>query len=80
MKKLIFATLLAMTLLTGCNRQILDTTWSFNYAIIDTNDGGHVEGGVRSWRDYENSDMLQIELEDGKTYLCHSSDVTLISK
>ena len=80
MKKLIFAALLAMTLLTGCNRQIIDTTWSFNYAIIDTNDGNHIEGVVQSWNDYENSDMMQIELEGGKTYFCHSSDVTMISK
>lgn len=80
MKKLIFAALLAVTLLTGCNAQIIDTTWTYDYAIIDTNDGNHVEGEVRSWRDYENSDILQVEMADGKTYLCHSSDVTLISR
>lgn len=33
-KKLIAEILLTSTLLIGCNRQILDTTWNFNKAII----------------------------------------------
>ena len=71
--------LLAVTLLTGCNKQVLDLTYSYEYAIIGLPNGEVVEGKVTSWTDYEDGDQLQVKI-DGKTYLVHSSNVVLISK
>ena len=83
MKKLI-AFLLALVLilgvmvLTGCNKQMVDLTYSYEYAIIGLPNGETVEGKVSSWTDYEDGDQLQVKI-DGKTYLVHSSNVVLIS-
>lgn len=82
MKKFICVTLVAimlMTCLVGCNQQILDTTWSFERAIIFLPNGEKIEGDVTSWKDFESSDMIQVVI-DGKTYLTHSSNVVLISE
>jgi len=64
--------------LTGCNKQMVDLTYSYEYAIIGLPNGEVVEGKVSSWTDYEDGDQLQIKI-DGKTYLVHSSNVVLIS-
>lgn len=65
---------------TGCgNQSIIDTTWKFEKAIIFLPDGSQIEGEVKSWKDYENSDMIQVTIGD-KTYLTHSSNVILISE
>ena len=64
--------------LAGCNRQIIDTTWSFERAIIFLPDGEKIEGKVNSWGNYDNSNMIQVSV-DGKMYLTHSSNVVLIS-
>lgn len=59
------------------NRQIIDTTQRFDHAMIKLADGEIVEGRVDSWRDYENSDQIQVTI-NGTTYLIHSTNVTLI--
>ena len=84
MKKLIallLAVILVMgvMLLAGCNKQMVDLTYSYEYAIIGLPNGETVEGKVSSWTDYEDGDQLQVKI-DGKTYLVHSSNVVLISK
>ena len=84
MKKLIallLVVILALTvmLLAGCNKQLVDLTYSYEYAIIGLPNGETVEGKVSSWTDFEDGDQLQIRI-DGKTYLVHSSNVVLISK
>lgn len=80
MKKLISILLvLAMIFaLTACgyNRQIIDLDYKFNYAIIFLPDGSRIEGKVSSWKDFEQSDMIQLKI-DGITYLTHSSNVIL---
>lgn len=78
---LIIGTTVLMLVLTlvSCNHQIIDTTFSFERAIIYLPDGSIVKGKVESWGDYENSDQLQVKI-DGKTYLVHSSNVVLISE
>ena len=84
MKKII-AILLALVLilgaavLAGCNKQMVDLTYSYEYAIIGLPNGETVEGKVSSWTDFEDGDQLQVKI-DGKTYLVHSSNVVLISK
>lgn len=66
--------------LNGCgNRQIFDTTWTFERAIIFLPDGEKIDGPITSWNDYEGSDMIQVRIKD-KVYLTHSSNVILISE
>ena len=70
--------ILSFTLLSGCNKQLLDLTYSYEYAIIGLPNGEVVEGKVSSWTDFEDGDQLQVRI-NGKTYLVHSSNVVLIS-
>ena len=70
--------ILSAALLVGCNKQMVDLTYSYEYAIIGLPNGETVEGKVSSWTDYEDGDQLQVKI-DGKTYLVHSSNVVLIS-
>jgi hypothetical protein len=77
MKKYIITIFIsACIMLSGCNRTLVDTTWAYKYA--DIQGVGTVE--VASWRDYENSDMIQISATDGNTYLTHSVNVVLRTK
>ena len=69
---------LSVLLLTGCNKQMLDLTYSYEYAIIGLPNGEVVEGKVTSWTDFEDGDQIQVKIA-GKTYLVHSSNVVLIS-
>lgn len=82
MKKLIaiilLVALMALTL-CGCNKQILDTTYTFNYAILELPNGNVVEGKVQSWKDFEDGDQIQVKI-DGVMYLVHSSDIVLMNK
>lgn len=64
--------------LAGCNKQIMDLTYSYERAILQLPDGTIVEGKVQSWTDYADGDQIQVKI-DGKQYLIHSEDVVLIS-
>jgi len=70
--------LIGVLILAGCNKQLVDLTYSYEYAIIALPNGEIVEGKVTSWTDFEDGDQLQIKI-NGKTYLVHSSNVVLIS-
>ena len=84
MKKIIAVLLVAVLALSfalinvGCNKQMVDLTYSYERAIIYLPNGEIVDGKVTSWTDFEDGDQLQIKI-DGKTYLVHSSNVVLIS-
>lgn len=67
-----------VSLLVGCNRQIIDTTYHFDRAIVSLPNGEVIEGKLTSWRDYD-GDQIQVKIND-KTYLVHSSNVVLISE
>ena len=71
--------LLTVCLLSACNKQMVDLTYSYEYAIIGLPNGETGEGKVSSWTDFEDGDQIQVKI-DGKTYLVHSSNVVLISK
>lgn len=84
MKKIILVALLLISVLmmTGCslgNRQIgLDLKQSFDEAIIILHNGDEViEGKIDSWRDFDESDVVQVTIE-GVTYLTHYSNVILV--
>ncbi len=64
--------------LLGCNKQMVDLTYSYERAIIQLPNGEIVEGKVSSWTDFEDGDQIQVKI-DGKTYLVHSSNIVLIS-
>ena len=72
------AVLLTALVISGCNKQMVDLTYSYERAIICLPNGEIVEGRVTSWTDFEDGDQLQVRI-DGKTYLVHSSNVVLIS-
>ena len=83
MKKLIALLLAVIAVLSclvfsGCNKQMVDLTYSYEYAIIGLPNGETIEGKVSSWTDFEDGDQIQVRI-DGKTYLVHSSNVVLIS-
>ena len=70
---------LALVILTGCNKQLFDTTYSFDSAILTLPNGKVIEGKVESWTDYEDGDQIQVKI-DGKTYLVHSSNIVLVAE
>jgi len=80
---LIVILLVSVLALSGCasvgNRQIgLDWTQTFDEAIIILHNGEMIEGKVDSWRDFDESDVVQVTIE-GVTYLTHYSNVILIN-
>ena len=83
MKKILatlMITLLMLITLAGCgNKQVFDTTYTFNKAIIVLPNGKTIEGKVESWIDYEDGDQIQVKI-NGVTYLVHSSDIVLIKE
>lgn len=84
MKKRIVTVLLAAVLavgaLTGCgNKDMWDTVYTFDYAVIQLPNGEVVEGRVESWTDYEDGDQIQVKI-DGITYLISILNCTLIAE
>ena len=65
--------------LVGCNKQVFDTTYSYERAILCLPNGEVIEGKVQSWTDFEDGDQIQVKI-DGKQYLIHSEDIVLISE
>ena len=80
MKKLtaLVLALILMILMAGCNKQMVDLTYSYERAIISLPNGEVIDGKVSSWTDFEDGDQIQVRI-DGKTYLVHSSNIALIS-
>lgn len=81
MKKIfvVVASIAMILSMTGCNRQIIDTTFSYNRAIIHLPDGTVIDGKVQSWKDYEDGDQIQVKI-DGVTYLVDCMNIVLISE
>lgn len=75
MKKLL---LIALLFLTGCNVQVIDLNYKFNRAYIELPDGT-IEVEVLSWREYGESDMVQVTAVDGTIYYTHGLNVILIN-
>jgi len=68
----------ALLVMAGCNKQMVDLTYSYERAILCLPNGEVIEGKVSSWTDFEDGDQIQVKI-DGKTYLVHSSNIVLIS-
>lgn len=77
MKKIFLAlTLVLVLILSACNYQVVDFKYKFGKAMISLPDGTVIDGKLDSWRDYENSDQIQVVI-DGTTYLVHSVNCVL---
>lgn len=82
MKKKLLATILALGVvlsMSACNRQMIDLTYSYKYAIISLPNGEIIEGKVDSWRDFEDGDQFQVTV-NGVTYLVHATDAVLMTE
>ena len=79
MMKKVFAVILLLVVMCmcGCNKQIIDTTWKYDRAIIQLPDGTIVDGKVDSWKDFD-GDQIQVKI-GGVSYLVHSEDIALIA-
>lgn len=75
---LVIVLLVGLLVLVGCNKQVVDLTYSYERAILVLPNGEVIEGKVTSWTDFEDGDQIQVKI-DGKTYLVHSSNIVLIS-
>lgn len=70
--------------MTGCetsagyNVQVFDTNYKFNYAFIRISDDKTIEGKVKTWLDYDDSDMVQVTFTDDNVYYTHGSNIILI--
>ena len=67
MKKFILSLIAVFSLaLTGCNKQLIDTNYSFKRVhIFDTGECYEIS----SWRDFDDSDQIQVKLKTGETVL-----------
>ena len=82
MKKFIIGMLVGLMALSlvGCgNKNMFDTTYTFDRAIIELPNGEVVNGKVETWTDFEDGDQIQVKI-NGVTYLVHASDVVLIAE
>lgn len=66
-----------LIVLCACNQQIIDTTYSYKEVELKTADGSVISGKLKSWKDYENSDSIQVVIEGYGTYYTHISNVWL---
>lgn len=81
MKKIIalFMILLVLVTMVACgNKDVFDTVYTYDYAIIALPDGTSKKVEIKQWTDYEDGDQLQIKATDGTIYLVHSEDCVLI--
>ena len=74
---IILVVAMMLMFLTGCNRQVIDTTFSYDNAILALPDGSVISGKIESWKDYDDGDQIQVKI-DGTTYLVHSVNIVLI--
>ena len=75
---LIFIFVLGILTMAGCNKQIVDLNYKYNYAIVSLMNGELVEGEISAWNDYNDSDMIQVIFTDGNIYYSHGSNILLI--
>lgn len=81
MKKLILVIVLILSifLMSSCgNRTVgIDVYQTFTKAYVNIK-GEWKEFAVSSWRDFEDSDVVQIVTTDGNVYLTHYMNMVLV--
>ena len=89
MKRILVSILLVtmlVCLLAGCESQVKTgnrvtagkDVQTFTYCYIALGNEQMKEGYITQWRDYDDSDVVQV-LVDGKYYLTHYSNVVMIA-
>ena len=71
---------LLLTLASCGNKQIFDTTYKFDYALVQFPDGTCEKIEIKAWTDYEDGEQIQIVATDGTTYLVNSVNCILVSE
>ena len=68
-------------ILSSCgNKALFDTTYAFDYALVEF-PGGKVEKiNIKNWTDYEDGEQIQITASDGTTYLVNSVNCVLVAE
>lgn len=81
MKKFIISavSIVALFVLNSCNKTIVDTTYTFDKAIINLGEE-YITIDVKSWADYQDSNQIRVTSTEGTVYLVHSSNITLIKE
>ena len=75
-----FFVLCMSVLFAGCgNKDYIDTVLTYDRVIIQLPNGEVVDTKIKSWRDYDDGEQLQITAEDGTVYLTNSFRCVLIS-
>lgn len=64
--------------LSGCNKDIIDTNYTFKKAIIVIG-SEKINVNIKQWRDFD-GDQIQVTDEQGQVYLTHSTNVLLLKK
>lgn len=77
---ILVGTLMFITKAEAYNATWFDTTYHFDKAWIYMPDGSVVIGEVESWKDWEDSDAVQVRIKKGGTYYTHLSNVVLMAK
>lgn len=78
MKKLLILPILALGL-TGCgNLDMVDTVFTYDTAITRWPDGTTKTIKIKTWRDYQDGEQIQITDRDGNVYLLSSFNTVLI--
>mgnify|MGYP007066974737 FL=1 len=83
MKKILIGVLLTgimfLSSCNGYNKELFDTIYKYDTAILSLPDGRVINGMVESWTDYDDGDQIQVKI-NGDTYLVHASNIVLIAK
>ncbi len=70
-----------LAILCACgNKDIWDTNYSYDYAIVSWPDGTVKEIEIKQWTDYEDGEQIQIKDTDGNIYLVSSFNCVLVNK
>lgn len=83
MKKLITLAVVSAMLLavTSCgNMNLLDTNYTFTKAIIAMPDGTSLTVEIDQWKDFVESEQIQIIAKDGTVYLVSTFNAVLINE
>lgn len=77
-KATITSLILASTLvLSSCNKQVLDLNYKYSTAVKINGDNALIYE-LKSWRDYEDGEQLQLGLLDGNYVLVNSFNTDLL--
>ena len=80
MKKRILAIivvlLVLLTLTIGCNYKVVDLNYDFKNAYVKIGEEWH-DLELKSWRDYEDGEQIQLVLLDGTVLIVHSANCVL---